>query len=325
MTPLKHLAVKQCHADPKLDWLRALLGAPDKAPAVALSADQLDACIGEGLAPLLARKLDDGYAIFQHEARQLAMRELAHEQALQRLAAACLQASLDVLVIKGEALARTLHTQPCTRTRTDIDLWVHRSQLPRLRGILQALGYPTIVAIEQQWARFEVVHGQAHPPSVAFDVHVHPFFRPRMLQQRPFEAVWQDARALPGMEPLRAPAALDALLIAALHLAKNPHKRWIWLYDIDRLCVLNPQAVTQSCALAPSWGIASLVTDALCRSVAVFATQLPCALPQPLGDESLASMLDAPHKLTALRRDIALLPGWRERVGFLRELFFRPR
>ncbi len=250
------------------------------------------------------------------------MRELAHQQALRSLASACARQGIDLLLIKGEALARTLH-QPGTRTRTDIDLWVGPSQLDALRAVLVNLGYPCIRGIIQQWARFELVHGGGAAVEIGFDIHVRPFFRPRMLTQRDFAAVWADSAEALDLPGLRVPGAFDGFLIAALHLAKNRHKRWIWLYDIDQFCRHEPEAVQRACSLAGEWRIASLIADALERSVAVFDTPLPCALPVPIHREPLAQLLQAPNRWAALRRDLAALPDFAARMQFLRELLLR--
>lgn len=319
MTELVDSSVKQCHADASLAWLRELLAGNSLARS--LDDQQQNRIVNEGIGALLSAHRSNREPALTHAAQQLAMRELAHQLALQRLASACTQPALEILVIKGEALARTLHHAPAVRTRSDIDLWVQPAQLPALCSILQSLGYPEMVSIRQQWARFEVVHGQRQAPSVAFDVHVHPFFRPRLWQQRPFERVWADAIELPGFEPLRAPNANDSFAIAALHLAKNTHKRWIWLYDIDQFCRRHPDAVAEVCQRAPGWGLAALVADALSRAVSVFDTPLPCALPLACGLEPSASMLRRPGKLASLWRDLMLLSGWRARVAFVRELF----
>jgi hypothetical protein len=320
MTKSDAFPVKQCHAEPSLNWLRALL---TDAPPVPVRDEAIRQVIDEGLGPLISQRLGNACPALIGTAQQLAMRELAHQQALQKLASACTTQGLEVLLIKGEALARSLHTTACVRTRSDIDLWVKPGQLDALTAVLQALGYPAITSIRQNWARFEVVHGQSQPPSVAFDVHVTPFFRPRLWPQRPFAAVWSESKEMAGLAPLRTPRISDSFAIAALHLAKNPHKRWIWLYDIDRFCALHPDAVIEVCGLAPDWGVATLVTDALTRAVAVFDTALPCALPRPRRSEPSASLLTRPHKLAALARDLRLLPDWRARLAFVHELFER--
>lgn len=321
MTQSDGFPVKQCHAEPRLDWLRALL--TDGAPPTLASAESIRQIIDEGLGPLISQQLGSACPALIGTAQQLAMRELAHQQALQKLASACATQGIEVMVIKGEALARSLHATACVRTRSDIDLWVEPRQLEALTGVLELLGYPAITSIRQNWARFEVVHGQSQPPSVAFDVHITPFFRPRLWPQHPFEAVWSGSKELAGLAPLRMPKASDSFAIAALHLAKNPHKRWIWLYDIDRFCARHPEAVIEVCELAPHWRVATLVADALTRAVAVFDTALPCALPRPRHYEPSASMLTRPHKLAALSRDLRLLPDWRARAAFVRELFVR--
>jgi hypothetical protein len=320
-SPQAH-SVKQCDIDPDHAWLRALLARDSKAPAP--DATQRAWCADEGLAPLIAARIGGDAVELAAAAQQLAMRELAHHQALRRLAESCATHALDVMVIKGEALARTLYAEPATRARSDIDLWVRPAQLDLLRDLLVALGWPAVSAIRQRFARFEIVHGRAAPPSVAFDVHVHPFFRPRLLAERPFDAVWADAEELAPIAPLRAPCMFDATLIAALHLAKNRHRRAIWLYDLDRLCTLHPAAVMRACAVAPGWRIATLLADALARSARMFGTALPCALPQPSDPEPSASLLADPPRWRALWRDLQLLPDWHARTIFLRELFTRP-
>src|SRR5688572_8069769 len=100
MTGLSTPAVKQCHADPALEWLRAVLAGV--ADAAMPTEAQQRSLIDEGLAPLIAARLGDACPSLLHDARQLAMRELAHQQALQRLAGACVAERLQVLVIKGE-------------------------------------------------------------------------------------------------------------------------------------------------------------------------------------------------------------------------------
>ncbi len=318
-------SVKQCIAHPNLAWLREGLS-QDR---VVLTADQVGLSIDHGMAALLHRRaaVTDAHSarVLAQAARQLSMRELAHQQALTTLAKACADADIDVLLIKGEAVARTLPYPPATRTRSDIDVWVRAGQLEKFRALLIAVGYPTTHAITQRWARFELIHGGGHAVLVGFDVHIHPFFRPRMLPQRDFDTVWADAVALPGLDGLRAPSPFDAFLIAALHLAKNPFKRWIWLYDIDQLCRHYPDAVALACAQAAPWQIAGLLADALQRSVEVFDTPLPCALPIATAGEPFASMLSSPNRWIALRRDLAALPDHRARLGFLLELLTRPR
>jgi hypothetical protein len=314
--------VKQCVADPAFDWLRACL----QGRRVELNPQQIEMLEQHGLSALVHALLNAHNVAAVPElaasARRLAMRELAHQQALAQLATACADAVLDVLLIKGEAVARTMY-QAGTRSRSDIDLWVRADQVDALRAVLVALGYPSVRAIRQRWARFELVHGGGSAAEIGFDIHIHPFFRPRMLAQRDFAAVWSDAIAIADLPRLRLPCAFDGFLIAALHLAKNRHKRWIWLHDIDLYCRREPEAVQRACSMAGEWRIAALIADALTRSVAAFDTPLPCELPVPIHREPLAQMLEPVNRWAALRRDIAALPDIAARLQFVRELLLR--
>lgn len=313
--------VKQGQADPQFAWLRDALQAASG--TYRCTQEQRAFCLREGLGPLLVGRIAED-AELQSATRQLAMREMAHQNALMRLAQACESHSLRLLVFKGEALARTVYAQAHTRERSDIDLWVHAGQLALLTQVLTELGMPALHDIQQQWARFELVHAQTTPPSVGFDVHLHPFFRPRLLPQLDFDSVWDQSQALPGLQPLRAPNANNAFLLAALHLAKNSHKRAIWLYDLHLLAQLQPDAVRQACAQSVTWQVASLVADAMTRCIAVFDTEFPCALPEPRAAEAATSMLESLSRWQALKRDMRFIPNLRSRLQFIRELLQRP-
>lgn len=322
-------AVKQCVGAADFAALRLALRRHWQALDDAQSERLGQLAAGEGVAALLYAHCGTASASadqwLKPAAQILASRELAHQAALSELSAQLVKADIQCLLIKGEALARSLYTEAAVRSRSDIDLWVHASQLAGLQVILHRLGYPAVKNIVQHYARFELVHGRATPYPIGFDLHVEPFFRPRLLEQRPFAAVWHDASELADLPGLRVPAASDSFLIAALHLARNPHKRWIWLYDIDQFCQREPAAVRRACQQAVEWGYAALVADALRRAEQVFGTALPVPPPQAIRTEISAALLQPQSRLAALWRDLRLLPGWRARWQFLSELPQRPR
>ncbi|PIV33793.1 MAG: hypothetical protein COS34_05860 [Lysobacterales bacterium CG02_land_8_20_14_3_00_62_12] len=329
MTVATATSVKQCVGHADFAALRLALSqhwrSLDRAQAERLGA----VAVSEGVAALLYAHADQPSASADHwlkpAAQMLALRELAHQAALSTVSAQLLKHSIPCLLIKGEALARSLYSTPAVRSRSDIDLWVDHQQLGPLQSILCQLGYPAVKQIVQHYARFEVVHGQATPYPIGFDLHVRPFFRPRLLDERPFAAVWQDASVLAELPGLRVPAASDSFLIAALHLARNPHKRWIWLYDIDQFCQREPAAVQRAGQQSVDWGYAALVADALRRAEQVFGTTPPLPLPRAVRFEPSAQLLRPQSRLAALGRDLRLLPNWRARGQFLTELPARPR
>ena len=70
---------------------------------------------------------------------------------LAALLGACADASLDVIVLKGAALAETVYDSPALRPFGDIDVLVRPEDALRAHGLLSALGY---VCDDHAWAGF---------------------------------------------------------------------------------------------------------------------------------------------------------------------------
>ncbi len=180
--------------------------------------------------------------------RQAARGWFRHRLGLEALAAlldAFGGAAIPVIPLKGPLLAEALWDDPGLRPFTDLDLLVHRADVPRAVALLGTLGYRAL-----EWDRplaYELAHATAAvfvpaaPDPFAFPVDLHwdlvgfpAGARPRGLD---VEEVWARAeRAEAGGRPVLQLAREDLLLYLALHLAvHHPLTGAAWQPDVALL------------------------------------------------------------------------------------------
>lgn len=143
------------------------------------------------------------------------------------------------VIIKGAALAYQIYDSPPARIRGDIDALVERSAVETIVGMLTALGYERVTAIDADLVLPQLsLHKQQYGASHVWDVHWRISNRPALaellecpeIRENAVETRIHDAAFL-------APGRVDSLLIACLHLiGHHPGEiRLIWLYDIHLL------------------------------------------------------------------------------------------
>jgi hypothetical protein len=164
--------------------------------------------------------------------------DLRRQRALASLLSSFSEEHVDVLVIKGAALAFLLYRQPHERPRCDADLLIRRSDLATAEAVLFRAGYR-----RQCEPDAELASGQRHfdPPTPgvdSIDLHwrvVNPLVFAELL---PFDAAW--SRGIP-VPPLgggaRTLCLADALLLACVHRVAHHtvDDDMRWIADVDRL------------------------------------------------------------------------------------------
>lgn len=207
---------------------------------------------------------------------------------LAELSDACKVDNLELIVLKGAALAETIYPRPSLRLFGDIDVLIRASDVIRARTLLETLGY---AADEGQWR--ELIEGYncqvnffKHPERGAVVVELHtqlinnPFFY-GMVQ---FEeaAVWARAESacLAGKSALVL-GPEDQLLHLCQHLACHYLAAPRSLRDIDQLC--------RACAI--DWPLFLTIAERSSAKAACFASLyvvhhlLGTPLPQSTLDE----------------------------------------
>ncbi len=223
---------------------------------------------------------------------------------LAALLAGAAAAGLDLLVLKGAALAETLYPRPGMRPFGDLDVLVRPDDAPRARLLLERLGYSVAPAV---WdALLQGADTQAnffrHTERGVVVVELHTdllsnaFFRGHVAldpdglwsRARPARLAGTDARVL-GPE--------DQLLHLCLHLAGHyffaPHS----LRDIDLQCRRVPLDWPRFIQLAEAAHAAPVSFAALSAASTVLQTPLPVsvlpALAPKRGAARLASLAAA--------------------------------
>lgn len=240
---------------------------------------QIEQARSEGVSALLCERWrdaidadDDRVAPLSAEiARQVAS-ELVRADAEQRVLSALADAGLDVLVLKGAALARWLYARPHWRPRGDLDLlFASEAVAMQAETVLAALGYrwdgvlANGVCIERTLVGWQ--RGITHHIDLHWRLTPHPAYADRFA----FDTLRRERQPLPGLRGGFGLGGVHALVHAALHRVANrwlgEEDRVVWLYDIHLLAArLRPEdeAVLLDCARVH--GVAAPLHDALQRS-----------------------------------------------------------
>jgi hypothetical protein len=190
---------------------------------------------------------------------------------------------IDVIVLKGAALAETLYPHPALRPFHDLDLLVRPDHISRADACLRALGYAR-AADEHGW-RFDVAWDRATlyeaPGGVRVDLHWGLLNEPRYRwHEEDAAAVWERAaRARLAGVDARTLAAEDLLLHLAAHLAiHHAGEGLLWQWDVARLIErgLDWDALAER---ATRWRVAAAVRFALDGVITRFEVAVPpCGL-----------------------------------------------
>jgi hypothetical protein len=270
-------------------------------------------------------------------ARAEAALEIARQCDLARTLSACASAGVDVLVIKGAALACTVYPEPWLRPREDTDLLVRASDAVRAGAVLAAGGYRRvprqsgrIVTNQQLYVRTASAHRDA------VDLHwkiADPAPFADLLSSEALFATAVDA-AVSSSSTARVPSRGHALLLACWHRAAHHRdaERLLWLYDMHLLAGALDDADRRTVmAIAAGTRTVDVCRDALTLVARHFESEpartLLASLPPASGsaDTPASSYLRADaRKVDLLVADLRSLPGWRSRLRLVREHLFPP-
>ncbi len=227
---------------------------------------------------LLARRLAERTA--QEETQALVQFAFLRPY-LAEFLTACAGASLDILVLKGAALAETVYSRPSQRMFGDMDILARPDQAERVRAVLESLGY---VVDQRQWNALSNGRGcQAnffqHPERgpVVIELHTalinNPLFASIRLDS---EGMWERACSvrLAGVAA-RVLGPEDQILHLCLHLACHYLAAPRSLRDIDQVCRVCDMDWLRLVALARNARVSSVCFACLFAASRLFGTPIP--------------------------------------------------
>ncbi len=298
----------------------------------ALLADMLRTRGQRGTAPEELEAVLAGHAVFEKLHRARVREVLDHLRA----------AEVDVIVLKGTALAHLVYSRPFLRSRGDTDLLVHPDRFEEAASVFGSLGYTK---------RVEAGRGkQSHQASFVLEDNfgaLHEFDVHRAINNRQVFAhaftwreLWEHTISLPALHAHgRALSPSYMLMHACLHRVAHLHSpylvggiehrgdRLIWLWDIARLA--DTLSSTDWCSLemaAKEKGLARVVHDGLLRTLSVFPSAVPEEVVLALGSvrgEASARLLTA-SDTQVIVEDLRALRGWHAKYALLKDIIFPP-
>ena len=204
---------------------------------------------------------------------------------LAALLRACAEAQIDLLVLKGAALAETVYPRPSLRRFGDLDVLVRRADAARARTLLEPLGY---IVDPMQWE--ELVRGRdcqanffnhTERGPVVVELHTELINNDLFFGQIHVDdqGLWERARPvrLAGCDA-RMLGTEDQILHLCLHLAGHYLAAPQSLRDIAQVCSVSRMDWPLFVRLARQSGAATACFAALFAAARLLGTPVPPAV-----------------------------------------------
>lgn len=278
------------------------------------------------------------------EARLIALWETTHHHALTKVLGALSAAGIEATLMKGTALAYSLHDEPATRRRGDTDLLIQPKDQARTRAVLQELGWyrkedPHGLYYQEGW-----LHDAAGFFVHSIDLHWEPSDRPVLQRILPISEFFADRLPIPSLHkaayrPHAALMILHATINQKWHALHGYHsesgrlsspRRLIWSVDLDLLCQSMTDAdwrkLEERC---DAHGVGALVAEALRGMQIDLANSVPEASltaleARPL-DPTLAAYFANPDSLSQFWIDLKQARSLSQKASLLKTRAFPPR
>ncbi len=309
--------------------LLALAHAERVSPLVYLSLKDQPGCPADILANLRG--------VYYNTARYNTQLFHALDATLARLSAA----GVDVILLKGAALAESLYANPALRPVTDVDLLVRPGQVLAALNALRAGGWTVGPGEPLQDVARDYRHELAltHPGfPTTLELHW-ALLQPRHYKRRAhLDALWSSARSL----PIRAGGALElgpeaSLIYLSAHwMLQHSGKGLLWLYDIALTTAVYAGAIDweRLLAWAQDWRLVLSARAALRGA----ARQLGAPIPADVLARLERMRPSLPERYVYARFVDGMLPpagvmlaqalemhGGRRRLGYILREVFPPR
>ena len=300
----------------------------------------LEICAAEGFSPLvyrrLATKADEAWpaamrAALEREAHASAVQEALRRRELAAVIESFAAADVPVILLKGAAVAYSVHDEPADRPRADTDLLIPREKVDAARAELHRLGYqPSILCDGDLFCQFEMVKTDRFGVHHAIDCHWKISTQPVFADMVTFDELDREAVPLPRLHSLaRAAGPVHAIFLACLHPAMHHRniERLIWTYDIHLLASrLSESEFDRLAGLATAKRAGAVVACQLRRARGRFGTVVPggalARLEGALGEPSADYLRSGRRWHNELVSSMRGLAAWPDRVRLARDVMF---
>jgi len=221
------------------------------ARAVTDWASLLRCALDQGVAGVLLEGIDDDLApasAWEPVMQRIAIDRLWHrrvEAALHEVLGALAEAGLCVVMLKGVVLSERLYPDPRVRPTTDIDLLAAPGDVPRVRQVLEEIGYRVpgdelrADAPLRADDSLHVVLSRADAGTIELHTRASSGIGTEIPSQELMARAIGYRTALGDTVRILSPE--DEFLYLAVHAARHRFLRLIWLYDLKRFLKHHPE------------------------------------------------------------------------------------
>lgn len=241
---------------------------------------------------------------------------------------------VDCILMKGMPLSYQIYSQPIDRPFSDIDVLIQKKDFEVVRAAMLNLGYYLDNAVEGDYVSHQRTFTQISPAGFEFLFDFHwkisnsALFSEVLLWDElwpkvvPIETLGKNAKAL---------CLEHALILACIHRAAHHpgEDRPIWIEDIHRLLSqMDSHQLHFFCETVSRKKIAAICWDGVQKSLDRYKTKIPDKITESLKlhvsyEKSATAYLKSNAKLLRnVSSNLKTLPTFRQKTGYLRELFF---
>jgi hypothetical protein len=268
------------------------------------------------------------------ELRTAAALDAVRERHVQSLLTAFMAAGIDILLLKGTALAYIVYPAPHLRPRADIDVMIQRHTLDAAERVLATRGWTRPTERDAELSAAQRHYVKSRPSGVLEHLDVH--WKIANPQTFANALAFDELRARAVQIPALGPGAwtlsrADALFLACVHRVAHHDDalQMLWLWDIHLLCrLLCDSDADRVVTLADRSAMWSVCRRSLDLARELFATLSADTLSRRLEErgaghaEPSAQFIGGAKQAAILRADLAAMSRWRDRVTLLAEHVF---
>lgn len=227
------------------------------------------------------------------EFQDLSVRAYWLEAELANIVATLASKNIEVILLKGAALGRTLYNNLVERPINDFDLFVRRQHVNQAQQALTDLGYynpqKKSLAWLADWQRYYEAELPLIRPSENAGLHVLELHwalleAPYYIDLIPVEEIWQHARPAPALPYALVPDLSTLLIHACAHLAlhHSDDQLLFWLLDIDRMLRSPEFDWPATFERAQRWQLDMALVRIIQQAIEILETPLPAEISQQL-------------------------------------------
>ena len=256
--------------------------------------------------------------------------EMARSQDLSALLEGLAGQGLNMLLIKGSALACTHYPQPHLRARVDTDVLIGPVNIRQVRKVFIDQGYD-LLGWTYKSHQFNATRDNYGGRVIRYDVHWRANNGAKYARVINFTDALEESVPVPGVVGGRTLGPVHSLMLACMHRAgtiPNHPDRLIWLYDMHLLIsAMAPEDLSRFAERAGRAHILDECRDAVNECIRRFSTPVPPDIQSSLSAQETGQSGSGRYEgsqLALIIDDLRQMPDWKSRRDLMREFLFPP-